>query len=235
MPCHCRSGKRHDLCRWRQRMVRAGGVEVGRPRRHLDAFQRGPRVPGGRTADQVRLEFGAVRGRALRGRRAGGVVSQYRWGRVLAACRGAARASLAAELAAGRWRADPAFAGAASDRCEAALDRHFRGRRFLYRGRWRHLAGAQPGHAMRLPAGRAALSGVRAVRSLRGDGAGDARSSVSAEPLRHVSQRGRRPALDQHRARAAFKFWVPRRGASARSGFAVPAAAEWRYGRPVCA
>ena len=67
-------------------------------------------------------------------------------GRVLAACRRPARPSVAAELAAGRRRADPAFARAASGGRQADLGRDLRRRRLPHGGRRRDLGAAQPRH-----------------------------------------------------------------------------------------
>ena len=114
-PCRCRSGDRHDLRRRRQRMVRPGGVEVHRPRRHLDAFERGPRLPGGRRRRSNRS--GAWRRRTARlyaGVEPAGLFRSDDGGQIVAACRGLRDHPIAAELAAGRRRADPAFARAAS-------------------------------------------------------------------------------------------------------------------------
>ena len=49
-------GIRHDLRRGRQRMVRSGDLEVHRPRRHLDPFERGFGVSGRGRADQIGVE-----------------------------------------------------------------------------------------------------------------------------------------------------------------------------------
>ena len=79
---------------------------------------------------------------------------------------------------------------------------HLLGRRVPYR-RWRrHLGAAQPGHPGRLHARGPEVPRDRPVRALPGDGAGHARSALPAEPLRHVPQRGRRPAAGTASRRA---------------------------------
>ena len=147
-PRHRRSGDRHDLRRRRQRVVRPGGLEVHRSRRHLDPFERGPRLRGGRGADQGGLEPGAGRRAASTpGVEPAGLFRSDDGGQSLAARRRPARPPVAAALAAGRRRADPALAGAAPERRAAALGRDLRGRRVPHRRRRRDLGAAQPRHA----------------------------------------------------------------------------------------
>ena len=93
-----------------------------------------------------------------------------------------------------------------------ALGRDLLGRRVLYRRRRRHLGAAQSRDARRLHARGPEIPGDRPVRALPGDGARHARSPVPAEPLRHVPQRGRRPAVGEHRGGPAVDASVsPRR------------------------
>ena len=120
-----------------------------RSRRELDAFERGPRLRGGRGADQGGLEPGAAqRRRALCRRRAGRPVPQRRRRPVLAPRRRAC-ASIPSRphWQPGRRRADPALAGAAPRGRATDLGRHLRRRRVPHRRRRRDLGAAQPGHA----------------------------------------------------------------------------------------
>ncbi|CAA9218965.1 MAG: GH74, partial [uncultured Acetobacteraceae bacterium] len=234
LPRHRRSAHGHHPRRRRQRMVRAGGVDLRRSRRDLDPLQRGPRLRRGGDADPRGVELGErARRRAVRRRRAGRAVPQRGRRRALAAHRRAARPPVAAALAARRRRADPARAGAAPHGRAPALGRHLQRRRLPHRGWRRHLAAAQQRDPLRLPAGGPALPGIRPVRARAGDGAGHAGPPVPAEPLRHVPERRRRAELAEHRGRPALLLRLPRGGASARPGDAVPAAAERRQRRPL--
>ena len=154
-----------DLRRRRQRLVRAGGVEIARFRRDLDPFQPGPRLPPGRDAGAMRLGRPRRARPALCRRRAGGPVRQRRRGPKLPRVRGPAPPSHAAGMAAGRRRArsctrsspiPPTRAG-----CGSASPR----RRVLHRGRRRDLEPAQLRHALRFPARGPALPRVRPVRA----------------------------------------------------------------------
>ena len=133
---------RHDLWRRRQRVVRPGGLEIHRPGRDLDPFERGPRLRGGRDADPLGLEHRRLGRHGLCRGRAGGPVPQRRSRPDLAARRRSARAPLAGRMAAGRRWADPALAGHAPRRSAAALGRHLRRRRVPHE-RWRPDLGGQ--------------------------------------------------------------------------------------------
>ena len=95
------------------------------------------------------------------------------------------------------------------------------------------LGAAQPRHQGRLSARGAAIPGVRPVRALPGDGAGPARSPLPAEPLRHVPQRGRRPAVAEHRGGPAVVVRLSGGGPSARPGNPLPRAAQRRQRGPL--
>ena len=220
---HRGRGDRHDLRRRRRRLVRPGGLEVQRSGHDLDALQRGSRLRGRGRPDQGGVEPVSRYSRPVRRRRAGRAVPKRRRWAVMAARRWPARPPVAPALAAGRRRADPAFPRAPSGGRAPALGRDLLGRRLLYGRRRRHVGAAQSGDARGLHARGPEIPRDRPVRALPGDGGRHARSPVPAEPLRHVPQRGRRPAVGEHRGGPAVELRVPRGGPSARTGHALSA------------
>ena len=205
---------RHDLWRRRQRVVRPGGLEVDRSRRDLDAFERGPRLPArARSRSRRSGAWRRATGSLYAGVEPAGLFRSDDGGAVVAARRGPARPPVAAALAAGRRRADPALAGAASRATTRQIWVGISARRRVPHGRRRRdLGAAQPRHARRLPAGGAELPGVSASACTAWCMApGHARPALPAEPLRHVSQRRRRPAAGRASRRACRRPSASRR------------------------
>ena len=234
-PRRRRSGDRHDLCRRRQRVVRPGGLEIHRSRRELDAFERRARnTPRARSRSSPsgawpphRAGFMPASSRpACSGSDDGGETWQH--------CRGIAQPSHAPALAAGRCRADPPRHRAPSRRRAADLGRHLRRPAYFTppmaaRAGSRAIAARAADY---LPEGERYPEFGQCVHCLV-MAPGTTRSSLSAEPLRHVSQRRWRPALGEHRGRAALELRLSRRRSSARPRDAVSPAAQRRHGGPL--
>ncbi|PZQ16240.1 MAG: hypothetical protein DI565_08660 [Ancylobacter novellus] len=136
-------------------------------------------------------------------------------------------------MAGGRRGAHPAFDRPGPGRREPDLGRHVFGRGVPHRRRRKDLGAAELRRALRLPAGGPALSRIRPVRALHRHGAGRIGPPLPAEPLRHVSQRRRRPELGVDRERPAVELRLSGGGAPAGSGAALPRAAQRRRPRPL--
>ena len=217
-PCRRRPRHRHDLCRRRQRMVRPGGLEVDRSRRRPGRIRAtGLGLSRRRGADQVRCGASPPR----------------------------TAASMPACEPAGLFRSDDggqSWQHVAGLRDHPSRpDWHPGGGGLILHSLvthpddeqqiWVGISAAGVFHtadggktweprnrgtrADFLPEG-PALSGIRPVRALPGDGARHARPALPAEPLRHVSQRRWRPA-----AGTASRPGLP-------STFGFPAAAHPR-------
>ena len=191
-------------------------------------------MPRGEEPIKAVWSLAARNGRALCRRAAGRPVPQRRWRPVLEPCRGAA-----ASTRPGR-NGSPGGAGLILHSLVPHPDDPGKIWVGISAAGVFHTADggetwetAQPRHPLRFPARGPALSRIRPMRALPGDGAGHDRAALPAEPLRHVSQRRWRPALGQHRGGAALELRLPGRGPSARPRHAVPAAAQRRHQGPL--
>ena len=226
---------RHDLCRRRQRVVRPGGVEVHRPRRNLEPFEQRPGLRRGRDAinrlEPRRRATAAYTPVSSRPGCSPATTAGETWTHVA----GLREHPTAAEVEAGRSRADPPFDRLHPDDTRPALGRYFRGRRVPYRRRrrtWEPRTGAPAATTCRR---RSAIpnSASACTASPWRRAAGPA---VSAEPLRHVSQRQRRPALGEHRSGTALQLRLSRVAHPRDPSTVSSAAAERRHRNgPLCA